>query len=132
MFPYQNYTPMYQGNYQQMSMNNFIPVRSEAEAFSYPMELGKSYTFKNETAPYIYTKTMGPSPMDPPRFEKFKLVKEGGEDQEGQQYITKAELQTVKEQIETVISDLESLTDEVYVLKRKPAAKRKEVVENDA
>jgi len=56
--------------------SGFVSVRSEAEARSYPVAYGNSVTFKDENAPYIYTKTMGFSQLDRPIFDKYKLVKE--------------------------------------------------------
>lgn len=114
---------MYQ-MYQPQNANNLIAVRGENEARSYPMAPGNSITFKDETAPYIYTKTMGLSPLDPPRFEKYKIIKENDEPQEQNNYAT-------MEDIKALISDIEALKDEIYGLKRKPATKRKEVVEDD-
>lgn len=81
--PYQQYYP--QNNFQQPQIQNtqpqiqnggFVSVRSEAEARNYPIAPGNSVTFKDETAPYVYTKTMGFSQLDRPIFEKYKLVKE--------------------------------------------------------
>ena len=60
----------------------FLSVRNESEARNYPVAPGNSITFKDETAPYIYTKTMGFSQLDRPSFEKYKLVKEESEDEE--------------------------------------------------
>ena len=68
---------------QQIQNGGFITVRSEAEARNYPVAPGTSVTFKHETAPYCYTKTMGFSQFEAPRFEKFRLVKE--EEAESQQ-----------------------------------------------
>lgn len=63
---------------QQPTIQNggFVSVRSEVEARNYPIAPGNSVTFKDETAPYVYTKTMGFSQLDRPIFEKYKLVKE--------------------------------------------------------
>ena len=61
---------------QQIQNGGFVSVRSEDEAKGYPVALGNSVTFKDENAPYIYTKTMGFSQLDRPIFEKYKLVKE--------------------------------------------------------
>ena len=61
---------------QQIQNGGFVSVRSEEEAKGYPVALGNSITFRDETAPYIYTKTMGFSQLDRPIFEKYKLVKE--------------------------------------------------------
>ena len=88
---YYNY-PYYQQQYQQMPQqtqpqlqpqiqnNGFISVPSEEVARNYPVAPGNSVTFKNENAPYVYTKTMGFSQLDRPSFEKYKLVKEDVEE----------------------------------------------------
>lgn len=60
----------------QTQTSGFVSVRSEAEARNYPVAYGNSVTFKDENAPYIYTKTMGFSQLDRPIFDKYKLVKE--------------------------------------------------------
>jgi hypothetical protein len=98
-FPYYPYQPNYFGNpYQpvqpvpqmqqpqptqtpQMQQNpvrqsGFVRVRSEEEAFGYPVAPGNSVTFINESAPYCYVKTMGFSQLDRPTFERYRLVKE--------------------------------------------------------
>ena len=112
MYPYQMFQP-------QPNQTSLVSVRSESEAMSYPIAPGNSITFKDETAPYVYTKTMGLSPLDQPKFEKYRLVKEG--DDESPAYITKTDL-------EALISDIDELKDDVEYLKRKPKEKR---VQND-
>lgn len=54
----------------------FIPVPSEQFARNYPVANGISMTFKDENAPYVYTKTMGMNQLDAPIFTKYRLVKE--------------------------------------------------------
>lgn len=56
--------------------NGFVYVRSETEARNYPVSYGNTVNFKDETAPYLYTKTMGYSQLEPPRFEIYKRVDE--------------------------------------------------------
>lgn len=56
--------------------SSIVNVRSEDEARNYPIAPGVSMTFKNENAPYIYTKTMGLSQFDRPIFEKYRYEKE--------------------------------------------------------
>lgn len=68
--------PQQQQYYQQQQGNGFVSVRNELEARNYPVAYGNSVTFKDENAPYVYTKTMGFSQLETPRFEKYKLVKE--------------------------------------------------------
>lgn len=65
-----------QGQPLQIQNGGFIPIRSEQEARNYPVAPGNSVTFKDETAPYVYTKTMGFSSLDRPIFEKYRLIKE--------------------------------------------------------
>lgn len=61
---------------QQIQNGGLISVRSEMDARNYPIAPGNSITFKDENAPYVYTKTMGFSQLDRPTFEKFRLVRE--------------------------------------------------------
>ena len=80
--PMQYPTQMNVGPTQPMQIQNggFVSVRSETEARNYPVAYGNSVTFKDETAPYVYTKTMGFSQLDRPVFEKYKLVKEDAQE----------------------------------------------------
>lgn len=76
---YQPFQAMYQPNIQQTQQvqnNGIITVRNKQEAFNYPIAPGNSLTFKNETEPYIYTKTLGFSQLDRPVFEVFRLERE--------------------------------------------------------
>ena len=84
--PYQQYQPNFQqqmqnqSNYQQSQQQiqngGFVSVHNENEARNYPIAPGNSVTFKDENAPYVYTKTQGFSQLDRPVFEKYRLVKE--------------------------------------------------------
>lgn len=74
------YNPYYYPQYPQAQAqtqtqapaNDFVLVGSEIEARNYPVAYGRTVTFKNENAPYIYIKTMGFSQLEPPKFEKYK------------------------------------------------------------
>lgn len=80
MIPNSNYPFFMQNqmmqNAQQAQVNSLITVPSEAAARNYPVAYGHSVILKDETAPYIYSKTMGFSQLDKPVFEKYKLIKE--------------------------------------------------------
>lgn len=89
MNPY-NYFPMtYQNQYytqqqqQQQTPQAFnggyVTVRSEEEARNYPVAMGASVTFFNETQPFCYKKSAGTSPLDPPTFEVYKILKVGSD-----------------------------------------------------
>lgn len=83
----QNYQPMIpqQASQPQIQNGGFVSVRNETEARNYPIAPGTSITFKDETAPFIYTKTMGFSQLDRPIFDKYRLEKEATDEQEQSQ-----------------------------------------------
>lgn len=84
----QYFTPTYMQQQPQQNIQQaggFIPVPSEDVARNYPVAPGNSVTFKNENAPYVYTKTMGFSQLDRPIFEKYKLVREDDVPEETEQ-----------------------------------------------
>lgn len=120
------YYPQQQMMYPQQNMqiqnSGFVSVRNELEARNYPVAYGNSVTFKDENAPYVYTKTMGFSQLETPRFEKYKLVKE--EPQE-------AQIGTLNDKVDNSIayaekSEIEAIWNEIEALKKslsKPAKK---------
>lgn len=125
---YQNQT--YQQNLQNFPQNQqiqnggFIPVPSEDVARNYPVAPGNSVTFKNENAPYVYTKTMGFSQLDRPIFEKYKLVRE--EDAQNVNNTAQTAMQNdetynkamddVKEQIKALNEELENVKKRLHEL----------------
>lgn len=128
----QNYQPsQIQQPAQQIQNGGFIPVPSEDVARNYPVAPGNSVTFKNENAPYVYTKTMGFSQLDRPIFEKYKLVRE--EDPEPTQEATPVPKCNCGETIEQLKQEfegkIENLRGEVDALKEqlsKPISKKKD------
>lgn len=112
------YPPYYQQQYpqtsQQIQNGGFVSVRSEEEARNYPVAIGNSVTFHDETSAHVYTKTMGCSQFDRPVFKKYKLVEEQTEEQ------------MQPEDINSVKTDIKKLWSEINALKnRKPVAKDK-------
>jgi len=106
---------------QQIRDGGFIAVRSEMEAMNYPVAPGMSVTFKNETAPYIYTKTMGFSQLDRPVFERYRLVKE--EEQPKEEQATPITEYAEKDEIEAIRADIEDLKAKIEKLNGKKAKK---------
>lgn len=103
------YPQQQQQYYQQQQSNGFVSVRNEFEARNYPVAYGNSVTFKDENAPYVYTKTMGFSQLETPRFEKYKLVKEEPQEaQEGQSKPIADNLYS-KEEIDAIWAEIEAL-----------------------
>ena len=69
--PTQNQNTQFMPQNQQVQ-TPFVNVRSEAEARNFPVGFGNVVCFKDESAPYIYTKAMGFSQSDKPVFEKYR------------------------------------------------------------
>ena len=117
-----NYYPQYMPQYQppqQVQSSGFVCVRNEAEAKNYPIAPGNSVTFKDETAPYVYTKTMGFSQFDQPVFSKYRLVKEDAEE-------TPAEKSDPG--YDSLKAEIDALWNEINILKepKKNSTKRRE------
>ena len=141
---YPNYYPQYQApQYQvqmptqgqpqmqaqaqnQMQTNGLISVHNEQEARNYPIAVGNSITFKDENAPYIYTKTMGFSQLDRPTFDKYRLVKE---DTEPQKEVLSVEADNTA--LDELKADIEDMRGEIEALKKKLAPKRKPKEEDE-
>lgn len=114
---YQQYqAPNYQMTAQpqpmQIQNGGFVSVRSAQEAFNYPVALGNSVTFKDETAPYIYVKTRGFSQLEEPVFEQFQLVKV-----DNSQKTTEPAQATSPEY--ALKTDIAALQNEIDLLKKK-------------
>lgn len=118
--PYNYYQPYYQqfqpysANQQPQQIQNggFVSVRSAQEAFNYPVALGNSVTFKDETAPFIYVKTRGFSQLEEPIFEQFQLVKV-----DNSQKVAEPE-QTANAEY-ALKTDITALQNEIDLLKKK-------------
>ena len=149
LYPYQ---PNYFGNpygYQQAQQpvsqaapprqpqiqQGLVMVQSEQEARSYPVAPGNSITFKDETAPFCYVKTMGFSSLDRPTFERYRLVKE----EDAQEPVSKPQGGEASGQGSGIAYALQSDVDKLWAeleavktkLTAKPAKKVKEVVDDD-
>lgn len=129
-------------NTQQPTIQNggFVSVRSEIEARNYPVAPGNSVTFIDENAPYCYTKTMGFSQLDRPRFEKFRLVKEeetaqptqASTDVQKVDYALKSELQSLKDEFSSEIANLKTLFADFSAKSENKKADLKKEVETNA
>lgn len=110
-YPQQNYQQVQQNTQQNQVQNGgFIRVQNENEARNYLVAPGTSVTFRDESSPYIYTKTMGFSQLDSPVFEKFKLVKEDEpEPIKTAEYVVKDDFEKVKNDVEKLKSHFDSL-----------------------
>lgn len=117
----QNFAPQQQAfvpqqNQQQVQNGGFVNVRSETEARNYPVALGNVVTFKDETAPYIYTKTMGFSPLDIPRFEIYKQVPDPSQEQQPtEQGVT--EMESIRNEMNNMKQEISALWQSLDELK---------------
>lgn len=128
----------------QIQNGGFIPVRTEAEARAYPVAPGMSVTFKHESAPYCYTKTMGFNQFEAPRFDKYRLVKEDEAPEEADQsptaFATQSDLAKLAEVVKGfdalitgIKTDIETMKGDLYgVAGRKKLTKKSEVTDDDA
>lgn len=107
-----NYQMAAQPQPMQIQNGGFVSVRSAQEAFNYPVALGNSVTFKDETAPYIYVKTRGFSQLEEPIFEQFQLVKVDNSQKAAEPEQTTSTEYALK-------SDLAALQEEIDWLKKK-------------
>lgn len=131
---YPSYQPYQQPNYQmaapqqqqqlQIQNGGFVSVRSAQEAFNYPVALGNSVTFKDETAPFIYVKTRGFSQLEEPVFEQFQLVKVDNSQKA-------AEPEQAANPEYALKSDLTVLQEEIDLLKKKVSEFRLTVNESE-
>ena len=108
-----------------------VVVQSEQEARSYPVAPGNNVIFKNETAPFMYSKTMGNSALEPPTFEKYRLVKEDeAEPKAAEQkkeeidlsgYVMKTDLSEYakKDDLKEFVEQIENIKRDVSALKNK-------------
>lgn len=105
---------------QQIQSGGFISVRCIEEAFNYPVAPGNSVTFKDENAPYVYTKTKGFSQLEEPVFEKYRLVKEenGQQVAEKQQDDNSRENYALRSDLLDAISDIDDLKNQIKNLQK--------------
>lgn len=110
----QYYNQQYNQPQQTVQSGNLISVPNESEARMYPIAPGNSVTFKDENAPFIYTKTMGFSLLDRPVFERYKRVDEAPQESAPQPVETKYAL---KNDLVDLINKVTELQDEILALK---------------
>lgn len=112
---YNQYQPMYQPQMQQpyqpqqIQNGGFVSAPNEAYARNYSVAPGNSVTFKDESAPYVYAKTMGFSQFDRPIFEKYRLVKEEPEEARAETNPLNETIDGIKDEIELIWGEIEDI-----------------------
>ena len=119
---------MQQPQNQQIQNGGLVSVRSEDEARNYPVAPGNSVTFKNESAPFVYTKTMGFSQLDRPVFERFRLVKEDAENTpktDDKKQDIDMSVYALKTDLGAILAEIDAIKATVDAMQKKPAKKEK-------
>ena len=115
---YQQYYPQYyypqqqqqqQPQRQEMPQSGLIRVPGEQQAREWPVAPGNSLTFKDDSAPYIYVKTMGMSSFDPPVFEKYRLIKEEDPSEQDDIAALKNELNEIRNSGQLLRNEVEEM-----------------------
>ena len=114
---------------QNQSSGMIMNIPNEDTARSYPVAPGNSVIFKDENAPYIYTKTMGFSQFDKPVFEKYRLVKE--EDEIVQEHEDTSIVDELKGEIASLKSEIETIKKKIAPKTVKRIMKEIEVDDDD-
>lgn len=125
---------------QPIQQSGFVLVQSEQEARAYPVAPGNSITFKDESQPYCYVKTMGFNQLDRPVFERYRLVKEdapiqaqGGATSNESAEARKDIAYALKSDVDALRGEIDELRDRVKAQSDKKQVKsRKEQAETEA
>ncbi len=119
--PYQYY-PM--GNYPQQPQpqpqvqpqiqnGGLVFAPSEAYARNYSVAPGNSVLFKDESAPYMYSKTMGFSQLDQPIFKRFRLVEEESESVVNTPVKEEVDIKPIRSAIDSMKKEISKLWTEI-------------------
>ncbi len=118
----------------QIQNGGLVSVHNENEAKNYPVSLGTSVMFKDESEPnVIYTKTMGFNQLDAPTFTRYRLVKEDAptstlkDDTEPKtEKVDNSMIDDLKADMGVMREDIDSMWKEIELLKKKPTTRKKE------
>lgn len=127
------YNPYQQINQnQQIQQAGLVSVRNRAEAESYPIAPGNSVTFKDETAPYIYVKTMGFSQLDRPSFDVFRLIKEDAPKMPENGDFSASKETNIDLSLYAKKAEIEALNAKIEAIEDKLTKRRKKESDDDA
>lgn len=137
-YPQYNYQMPQQQQQQQIQLpqpqiqnGGLVSVHNENEARNYPIAIGTSITFKDENAPYVYTKTMGFSQLESPRFDKYRLIKEEPSIPANLPENEVSNSESTNPTLDTVMSDIEAIKEDIKGIKEKLKSISKQVKKED-
>lgn len=115
-------------NQNQSSQVGFMSVRGKDIAVNYPIAPGNTIFFKDETAPFIYVKTMGYSPLDKPTLDIYKREDYVANPGQGPTSNKKDDsiIEKMQEDINSILDDIDGIKKRLY---NRP--KRKESVDDE-
>lgn len=127
--PYQQYYSM--GNYPQQPQptpqvqpqiqnGGLVFAPNEAYARNYSVAPGNSVLFKDESAPYMYSKTMGFSQLDQPIFKRFRLVEEESEGTVNAPVKEEIDIRPIHKAIDHIREDIDQIWSEIEGMKNVP------------
>lgn len=103
----------------QIQNGGLVSVHNENEARNYPIAIGTSITFKDENAPYVYTKTMGFSQLESPKFDKYRLIKEDASTPSNLPENDTSDAKSINTIIDDVINEIETIKEDIKGIKEK-------------
>lgn len=115
----------------QIQNGGLVSVHNENEARNYPIAIGTSITFKDENAPYVYTKTMGFSQLESPKFDKYRLIKEEPAMPSNLPDNEALNNEPTNPTLDVVISDIEAIKEDIKGIKEKLKAFAKSKKEDE-
>lgn len=120
--PYQNQMNVgpAQPTQPQIQNGGLVFAPSEAYARNYSVAPGNSVLFKDESAPYMYSKTMGFSQLDQPIFKRFRLIEEESEGAAGIPEKEEIDIRPINKAIESLKDDVELIWAEIEDMKNVP------------
>lgn len=129
--PYQPNYPM--GNYPQQPQpqpqpqvqpqiqnGGLVFAPNETYARNYSVAPGNSILFKDESAPYMYSKTMGFSQLDQPIFKRFRLVEEESENAVSVPEKEEIDIRPIHNAIDNLKEEVERIWAEIEGIKNVP------------
>ena len=125
----------------QIQNGGFMSVRTEEEAYNWPIAPGVGMTFKVENAPVIIDKARGFSPLEQPVVKVYDMIERVPQQSAAAQpkeapvtppvnYAERSDVEAIRRELEGFKADLEALKNQPIVAEiKRTTAKKKEADE---